>query len=98
MHNTCRRRETIFRRSPTILAVLPPIPMSTSSKMSVGTLSTSDSTVLIASMTRESSPPEATFTSGLSGSPGLAERRNSTESTPDSSILQRTPPRLIPAD
>ena len=72
-------------------AVRPPMPMSTSSKTSVGTRSASASAVLSASITRESSPPEATRASGRGSTPGLAESRNSARSTPRSSARQRRP-------
>lgn len=39
-------------------------------------------TVFSASMTRESSPPDAILLSGLTGSPGLVLIKNSTESNP----------------
>ena len=42
------------------------------------------STVLAASVTRDSSPPEAILRSGRGSSPGLAEKSISTRSTPDS--------------
>ena len=67
------------------------MPMSTSSKTSVGTRSTSARAVLSASITRESSPPEATRASGRGSTPGLADSRNSARSTPRSSARQRRP-------
>src|SRR5258707_101920 len=58
------------------------MPASTSSKTRVGRLSASAPTVLMASITRASSPPEATRASRPSGSPGLAEKRISACSAP----------------
>ena len=46
----------------------------------------------MASMVRESSPPETTLASGLSSSPGLAERRNSTVSAPRGPMRQPPEP------
>ncbi len=62
----------------------PPTPVSISSKTSVGTRSAPARTVLTASVTRDSSPPEAIFRSGRGASPGLGEKTNSTRSRPDS--------------
>ena len=58
---------------PTATAAAPPIPASTSSKMSVGgdCVNTSRN----ANMTLASSPPEATFDNGKGGLPGLAESK-----------------------
>src|SRR5690348_7850818 len=58
------------------------MPASTSSKTRVGMRSASAPTVLMASITRASSPPEATLASGAIGSPGLAENIISTASAP----------------
>ena len=55
-------------------AVIPEIPVSISSKISVGVSSSSARTVFTASMTRDSSPPDATFPIGFRGSPGFAEK------------------------
>jgi hypothetical protein len=60
--------------SPTCSATRPPIPASTSSKTSVGTASRRARIVLSASMTRDSSPPEATNASGAARSRGSATR------------------------
>ena len=49
------------------------MPASTSSKMSVGTRSSRARIVLSASMTRDSSPPEATRASGRSSCPTLSD-------------------------
>ena len=82
IESTCLERATLYNRSPTITAVLPLMPVSTSSNISVGVPSAPAQTVLIASITRESSPPEATFERGLSGSPLFADSMNSTSSLP----------------
>ncbi len=67
---------------PTLSAVLPPTPASISSNISTGILSTSARIFFSASIILDSSPPEATFDSGLSGSPGFAEKSNSIVSMP----------------
>ena len=58
------------------------MPVSTSSKIRVSTVSVEASTVFMASIIRESSPPEAIFATGLGFSPGLAEIKSSILSTP----------------
>ena len=60
----------------------PPMPWSISSKIRVGVSSARPSTVFSASIRRDVSPPDATLASGRSGSPGLAETRNATVSSP----------------
>ncbi len=82
MQSTCLWRDSAARRSPTASATSPPMPASTSSKMSVLTWSDSARTPLMASMTRESSPPEAMARSLLNGSPRLGEMTNSMASLP----------------
>ena len=69
------------RRAPTSRAALPPTPASTSSKTNVGT-SPLPVTTSRASMTRESSPPEAALATLRAGAPGLAASTISTSSTP----------------
>ena len=59
----------------------PPMPASTSSKTSVAGPA-SAATPISASITRESSPPEAISRSGPAGTPGLGAIRNSTSSAP----------------
>ena len=59
------------RLRPTGSALRPPIPVSTSSKTSVGVSSASARTCLIARATRDSSPPDAIRASGRAGSPGF---------------------------
>lgn len=68
--------------SETFCAVLPLIPVSISSKIKVSVSSRSARIVLIASMIRDSSPPETTFASGRIASPGFVEIKNSTASVP----------------
>src|SRR5215470_11326331 len=60
-------RPTAVARSfcPTASATRPPMPASTSSNTMVGTCSAAARIVLIASIVRESSPPETTFASGF---------------------------------
>ncbi len=64
---TCRPRASSARRRPTAVAVAPPTPASISSNTSVSTVSASPRTPLSASITRESSPPEAMRASGRAG-------------------------------
>ena len=70
MQMICCLPESSRSLLPTTSATLPPIPASISSKMKV--FSSSPPVIfLMASMILESSPPEATFLSGLKGSPGV---------------------------
>ena len=62
--------------------VRPPIPASTSSKINVGMPSSRARIVLSASITRASSPPDATRASGRASWPTLSATRNSTSSAP----------------
>ena len=64
--------------SPTMVAVFPPIPASTSSNINVGIWSARARMLFMASMTRESSPPEAMRAIGFGDWPGLGEKRYST--------------------
>ncbi len=63
-------------------AVAPPRPASTSSKTTVPAPPAPAATVMSASITRESSPPEAISRSGPGGTPGFGAIRNSTSSPP----------------
>ncbi|MNC85211.1 hypothetical protein D3C83_08000 [compost metagenome] len=81
-HSTWWCVPNCFSMRPTISATRPPIPASTSSKMSVGTRATRLVTVWIARLSRDSSPPEATFDSGCGAMPLCVETRNSTCSNP----------------
>ena len=67
---------------PTFSAAEPEIPVSTSSKMRVSTVSVLARTVLIASIILESSPPDAIFATGRGVSPGFAEMSSSILSVP----------------
>ena len=58
-------------RRPTSTAARPPTPASTSSNTSVGVVSAPASTTSTASITRESSPPEAPLCTGSGGAPGV---------------------------
>ena len=71
-----------FSRSPTTRAVLPPIPASISSKTRVAAPAAGPSP-LSASITRESSPPEAASRSGAGSMPGFGATRSSTVSRPE---------------
>jgi hypothetical protein len=63
------------RLRPTGSALRPPMPVSTSSKTRTGVSSASARTLLIASATRDSSPPDAIRASGRAGSPGFGASR-----------------------
>src|SRR5438034_409292 len=82
IQRTWRLRPSWRSLRPTTSATAPPMPASTSSKMSVAPLSSAAARVLSASMMRDSSPPEATRASERGSSPGLVERKNSTSSQP----------------
>ena len=73
--------------SATFPAVIPLMPESISSKISVGVSSLSASTVLIARRILESSPPETVVPSGFGGSPGFTEIKNSASSIPRADIF-----------
>ena len=81
MQITWRPRRAARSRSPTARAVLPPMPASISSKTSVVPRRRCARPVS-ASITRESSPPEAASRSGETGIPGFVATRNSTVSAP----------------
>ena len=81
MHRTWRPSASARSRSPTARAVWPPMPASTSSNTSVGGPPVL-ATAISASITRESSPPDAVSRSGAAGTPGLGAIRNSTCSAP----------------
>ena len=63
---------------PATVAPAPPTPASTSSKMNVGTGSVPAITTSIASMTRDSSPPDAPRPSGRGSEPVCGFNRNET--------------------
>ena len=65
------------------------MPASTSSNTRVGVASARASTALMASATRDSSPPDAMRASGRGGSPGLGASRNATSSAPVASSGRR---------
>ena len=87
-HSTWRSRPRRASSLPTISATRPPIPTSTSSKISVGTALSRLVMTWIASPMRDSSPPEATLARLRSGWPAFAATRNSTASTPEAEGLQ----------
>src|SRR5580700_3029826 len=68
---TCASLASLARRRPTSTAALPPTPASTSSKTNVGTGSAPAKTTSMASMTLDSSPPDAPLVSGRAGAPDL---------------------------
>ena len=73
MHSTWNRSPSSRSRAPTTSATAPPMPASTSSKISVLPGSSVEASVFSASMIRDSSPPEAIRASGFTSSPGLGE-------------------------
>ena len=79
---TWASRASRASRRPTSTAAFPPTPASTSSNTNVGTGSAPAKTTSMASMTRDSSPPEAPLASGSEGAPGCAASRISTSSPP----------------
>ena len=74
MQSTWYRSASPCSLAPIRSAASPPTPASTSSKTSVRPGRSVEITVRSASMTRESSPPEAMRASGRTSSPGLAEK------------------------
>src|SRR3954463_12483402 len=81
MQSTWRPSPSARSCEPTARAVCPPMPASTSSKTSVVS-EPSLATPMRASITRESSPPEAISRSGPAGRRALGAMRNSTASAP----------------
>ena len=81
MQTTWRPSASARSCSPTARAVWPPMPASTSSKTSVAE-EPSLATPSRASMTRDSSPPDAVSRRAAAGTPGLGAMRNSTASAP----------------
>ena len=73
MQMVWRARDRLLSFLPTTSAMRPEMPMSISSKMRTCTGSDWESTDFRASMIRDTSPPEATLTSGLRASPGFVE-------------------------
>ena len=81
MQSTWRASPSARRRSPTARAVWPPTPASTSSNTSVRD-SPAPATVISASITRDSSPPDAASRIGAAGTPGFGASISSTRSAP----------------
>ena len=79
-------------RRPISTAARPPTPASTSSNTIVGTGSAPASTTSSASITRDSSPPDAPLCSGCGVAPGCATSRSSTSSTPSAPAASDAPP------
>ena len=78
----CRLWLICFMISPILWAISPETPVSISSKMIVGKAILVASRCLIASIIRESSPPEAVFLSNPKLPPLLAEKRKERLSLP----------------
>src|SRR5690606_36305549 len=87
---TCERSASRASRRPISIAAAPPTPASTSSKTKVGTGSLPASTTSIASMTRESSPPDAPRPSGRGSAPGWGCRSRAAWSFPLSPYSARS--------
>ena len=75
-------RASTASRRPISTAARPPTPASTSSNTNVGTGSAPASTTSRASITRDSSPPEAPLATGRAGAPACGESCSSTSSAP----------------
>ena len=75
------------------------MPASTSSKTSVGAPAGEAATLMIASITRASSPPDAISRSAPAGTPGLGAITNSTSSPPlgPTSRLESATSKVAPA-
>ena len=82
MSTTCIEAESEAMISPMASAMRPETPVSISSKMIVGSCIRSASRAFRASITRESSPPEAMRSTGCGVIRGLAVKRNCTLSRP----------------
>ena len=80
MQITWRPSPSARSRSPTMRAVLPPTPASISSKTSVAPPAPACWSPQRASITRESSPPEAASRSGAASIPGFGAILSSTDS------------------
>ena len=74
MQRTWKRSPSARSFSPTTVATRPPMPASTSSKMSVLPGWSAAASVLSASITRDSSPPDTMRASGRRSSPGFGDR------------------------
>ena len=82
MSTTCIVEASSLMMRPMASAMRPETPVSISSKMIVGSCMRSASSALIASITRDSSPPEAMRSTGWGAAVRLAVKRNSTRSRP----------------
>ena len=82
MSTTCIEAASEAMISPMASAMRPDTPVSISSKMIVGSCIRSASSALSASMTRDSSPPEAIRSTLCGARPRLAEKRKRTLSPP----------------
>ena len=80
--STWAERASRASRRPTSTAALPPTPASISSNTNVGTGSAPANTTSTASISRDSSPPEAPRCSGRNAVPGCAANSISTSSMP----------------
>ena len=82
MHSTCLRSPSSRSRAPTARAVWPPMPRRPRRTRASPRPRTPPATLMIASITRESSPPEAISRSGPAGTPGFGAIMNSTGRRP----------------
>ena len=86
---TCARSASVARRRPISIAAEPPTPASTSSNTNVGTSLDAAMTTSMASITRESSPPDAPLPSGRGSLPGCGRSSSDTTSAPRSHRARR---------
>ena len=84
MSTTCIVSASAQMISPIASAMRPETPVSISSKRMVGSCIRRASSALSASMTRDSSPPDAIRSTAAGGVVRFAEKRNSTRSRPPS--------------
>src|SRR5581483_3103064 len=87
---------SLASRRPISTAALPPTPASTSSKRYVGTGSVPAKTTSTASITRDSSPPDAPLAMGRGGAPGCGASSTSTSSAPYGPQATARPPTSTP--
>ena len=82
MHNNWQCWPSCDNSRPTISAVAPPMPTSTSSKMRLGVMLVVAMTTCMAKLMRDNSPPDAILAKGLALWPGLVLIRISMSSRP----------------
>ena len=75
-HSTCALPPSSRNSVPTVSPVVPPMPASTSSKISVGVVCVAAVTTWMARLMRDSSPPEAILCKAPAGLPGMVAIKN----------------------